>query len=395
MKLSNSRRSCYVKEVVVYMTVSLQIKNNKYYAVLNFKDTDGKRRQKWISLDMEVKNNKRKAEQALKKLVAEYEAKKIDIINKQSFSDFMNEWLKVIKTSVKITTYNGYKLHYDKHIKPYFDKLNVAITDLTPMHIQNYYNSKISEGLSASTVKRHHANIHKALDYALKMNIIPYNPADRITLPKREHYTGKFYDDIQLKRLMELCTNTPIESCVFLTINYGLRRSEVLGLKWSAVNFSENTITINHTAVSNVGGVIYADTTKTKASLRTLPLTDGVREYLLRLKAHQEAMEQQFGDCYHKSEYVCTYDDGREIRPDYVTHKFAKILAKSDDLPKIRFHDLRHSAASLLINSGFNLKEVQEWLGHSDISTTGNIYSHLQYSAKINMANRFNELLTK
>lgn len=119
-----------------------------------------------------------------------------------------------------------------------------------------------------------------------------------------------------------------------------------------------------------------------KASLRTLPLTNSVRDYLLKLKAHQEAMEQQFGDCYHKSEYVCTYDDGRKIPPDYVTHKFAKILAKSD-LPKIRFHDLRHSAASLLVNSGFNLKEVQEWLGHSDISTTGNIYSHLQYSATL------------
>lgn len=376
------------------MTGSLQQKNGKYYAVLNFKDTEGKRRQKWISLNMEVKNNKRKAEQALTKLIAEYEGKKIDVINKQTFSDFMGEWLKVIKASVKANTYNNYKLNYNKHIKPYFDKIGITVTDLTPMHIQNYYNSKISEGLSASTVKRHHANIHKALDYAMKMNIIPYNPADRITLPKREHYMGKYYDDIQLKKLMEICTNTPIESCVFIAINYGLRRSEILGLKWSAVNFKENTITINHTAVSNVGGVIYADTTKTKASLRTLPLTDSVRDYLLKLKAYQEAMEQQFGDCYHKSEYVCTYDDGREIPPDYVTHKFAKILAKSD-LPKIRFHDLRHSAASLLVNSDFNLKEVQEWLGHSDISTTGNIYSHLQYSAKINMANRFNELLTK
>lgn len=94
------------------MTGSLQIKNGKYYAVLNFKDNEGKRRQKWISLDMEVKNNKRKAEQALKKLVAEYEAKKIDVINKQSFSDFMGEWLKVIKASVKITTYNSYEVHY-------------------------------------------------------------------------------------------------------------------------------------------------------------------------------------------------------------------------------------------------------------------------------------------
>jgi len=376
------------------MTGSLQIKNGKYYAVLNFKDNEGKRRQKWISLDMEIKNNKRKAEQALKKLVAEYESKKIDIINKQSFSDFMGEWLKVIKASVKLNTYNGYKFHYDKHIKPYFDKLGVAVVDLTPMHIQNYYSSKISEGLSASTVKRQHANIHKALDYALKMNIIPYNPADRITLPKREHYTGKFYDENQLKQLMEICKGTSIESCVFLTVNYGFRRSEVLGLKWSAINFTENTITVNHTAVSTTSGVVYEDATKNKASLRTLPLTEGVKSYLLELMKYQKCMEKQFGDCYHKSEYICTYDDGRAIPPDYVTHKFNKILRNSN-LPKIRFHDLRHSAASLLINSGFNLKEVQEWLGHSNIATTGNIYSHLQYASKVNMAKRFNELLTK
>lgn len=376
------------------MTGSLQIKNDKYYAVLNFKDNDGKRKQKWISLDMEVKNNKRKAEQALKKLVAEYESKKTDIINKQTFSDFMGEWLKVIKASVKITTYNSYEVHYRTHIKPYFDKLGITVTDLTPLHIQNYYRSLISDGLSASTVKRHHANIHKALDYALKMNLIPYNPADRITLPKRERYTGKFYDENQLKQLMELCTNTSIECCVFLTINYGFRRSEVLGLKWSAVNFAENTITINHTAVPNTGGVVYEDSTKTKASLRTLPLTDSVKSYLLDLKAHQEYMKQQLGNCYHNSEYICRHDDGHEILPSYVTHKFADILNKSD-LPKIRFHDLRHSAASLLINSGFNLKEVQEWLGHSNIATTGNIYSHLQYASKVNMANRFNELMKK
>lgn len=376
------------------MTGSLQEKNGKYYAVLNFKDNEGKRKQKWVSLDMDVKNNKRRAEQALSKLVGEYEEKKTVTINKQSFSDFMGEWLKIIKPSVKITTFNGYMLHYNKHIKPYFDKLNVSVADLTPMNIQKYYNSKISEGLSASTVKRHHANIHKALDYALKMNIIPYNPADRITLPKREHYVGKFYDDVQLKRLMELCTNTPIESCVFLTINYGFRRSEVLGLKWSAVNFTDNTITVNHTVVSNVGGVVYSDTTKTKASHRTLPLTENVKNYLLELKERQENMRALLGNGYHESEYICTYDDGREIPPDYVIHKFAKILDKSD-LPKIRFHDLRHSAASLLINSGFNLKEVQEWLGHADVGTTGNIYSHLQYASKVNMANRFNELLAK
>lgn len=376
------------------ITGSLQIKNNKYYAVLNFKDKEGKRKQKWISLDLEVKNNKRKAEQALNKLIAEYESKKIDVYNNQTFSDFMNDWLKVIKLSVKITTYNGYKLHYDKHIKPYFDKLGVSVTDLKPMQIQEYYNTKISEGLSPSTVKKHHANIHKALEYALKLNIIAYNPADRITLPKREKYIGKFYNEQQLRELMKLCTGTPIESVVFIAINYGLRRSEILGLKWSAVDFDNNTITVNHTAVSNVGGVLYDDTTKTKASLRTLPLTENARKYLLDLKSHQDEMAQLMGNCYHKSEYICRYDDGREIKPDYVTHKFKKILNKSG-LPKIRFHDLRHSAASILINAGFNLKEVQEWMGHADVQTTGNIYSHLQYSAKINMAECFNDILSE
>ncbi len=106
-----------------------------------------------------------------------------------------------------------------------------------------------------------------------------------------------------------------------------------------------------------------------------------------KLKAHQEDMYLQFDDNYHKGEYICTYDDGREILPDYVTHKFAKILAKSD-LPKIRFCDLKHSAASLLINSGFNLKEVQEWLGHSNIATTviilyGHTHQSSQYSINI------------
>ncbi len=193
---------------------------------------------------------------------------------------------------------------------------------------------------------------------------------------------------------MELCKGTPIESVVVIAVNYGLRRSEILGLKWSAVNFTDNTISVNHTAVANVSGVLYDDTTKTKASMRTLPLTESMKSYLLKLKTHQEKMAELLGNGYHKSEYICCYDDGREILPYYVTHKFSKILEKSD-LPKIRFHDLRHSAASLLINSGFNLKEVQEWLGHSDVATTGNIYSHLQYSAKIDMANRFNNLLSK
>lgn len=371
------------------MTGSLQVKNEKYYAVLNFKDNEGKRKQKWISLDLEIKNNKRKAEQALKKLIVEYEKTKIIISNKQKFTDFMEEWLKTIRSTIKSTTYDGYCINFNKHIKPYFNQLNVTLDSLTPMHIQNYYNTMLEEGLSAKTIHKHHANIHKALDHALKMNIIAYNPADRVTLPKTKRFIGKFLNEAQLKQLLKLFESNEIESCVYLTVNYGFRRSEVLGLKWSAVDFDGNTISVRHTAVAKKGGTLYDDTTKTASSMRTLPLTENVKSYLIQLRKHQQEMKSLMGNYYIDNDYVCKFDNGKPFRPDYVSHKF-KVTLERSDLPVVRFHDLRHSSASFLLGAGFNLKEIQEWLGHNDISTTGNIYSHLQFSSKVSMAEKIN-----
>lgn len=371
------------------MTGSLQIKNDKYYAVLNLKDENGKRKIKWISLDMEVKNNKRKAEQALNKLIAEYDKNKIVATDKQKFTDFMEKWLELTKSSIKSTTHYGYCINFYTHIKPYFNKLNVTLDSLSPMHIQGYYNAMLEEGLSAGTIHKHHANIHKALDYAMKMNIIPYNPADRVTLPKRKRFIGNFLNEEQLKQLLVLFEGNEIEPCVYLTVYYGFRRSEVLGLKWDAVDFAKGTITVKHTALPKKGGTLYDDTTKNSSSMRTLPLTDNVRSYLIKLKEHQEEMRLTFGNCYNNNDYICKFDDGHLFRPDYLSHKF-KVTLERSDLPVVRFHDLRHSSASFLINAGFNLKEIQEWLGHNDITTTGNIYSHLQYSSKVNMAERVN-----
>ena len=343
-------------------------KKETHTEIQNFLDDYAKYRHD-INMGMEVKNNKRKAEQALNKLIAEYEKTKIIASDKQKFTAFMEEWLKTIKNTIKSTTYDGYCINFNKHIKPYFNKLNVNLDELTPMHIQGYYNDMLEEGLSATTIHKHHANIHKALDYAMKMNIIPYNPADRVTVPKKKRFVGGFYNGEQLKKVLELFKGNEIESCIFLTVHYGFRRSEVLGLKWDAVDFNNDTISVRHTALSKTGGTLYDDTTKTLSSMRTLPLTEGVKKYLIKLKAHQDEMRKVFGNCYNDNEYICKFDDGRLFRPDYVSHKFKTTIQKSD-LPVIRFHDLRHSAASFLIKSGCNLKEIQEWLGHSDIATT-------------------------
>lgn len=173
---------------------------------------------------------------------------------------------------------------------------------------------------------------------------------------------------------------------------YGFRRSEVLGLRWSSIDFKNNKIKVEHTAILVGAKTTYVDDTKTKSSFRTLPLISNVKEYLLKLKEKQKQDKEIFGDSYQDNDYICKWVDGRPILPNYVTQKFKEIITKND-LEPIRFHDLRHSSASLLIQLGFSLKDIQEWLGHGDVSTTGNIYTHLLFESKIEIGDRLQEQL--
>lgn len=172
---------------------------------------------------------------------------------------------------------------------------------------------------------------------------------------------------------------------------YGLRRSEVIGLKWDAIDFINDTIIIRHTVTTcNLDGksvTIAADSTKTKSSMRTLPL---VPAFKTKLMEHREAIEENkrlCGRSYCKAylDYICVDGMGNLIKPGYVTSAFPVLLRKNG-LRKIRYHDLRHSCASLLLANGVPMKQIQEWLGHSDFSTTANVYAHLDYNSKISSA---------
>ena len=170
-----------------------------------------------------------------------------------------------------------------------------------------------------------------------------------------------------------------------------MRRSEVVGLKWDAIDFERNTIEIRHTVtcvkLDGKKQLIESDTTKTKSSKRTLPLVPLFREKLLALQQEQEENRRLCGRCYNKQylEYICVDAMGNLLMPDYVSDSF-KLILHNFGLRPIRFHDLRHSCASLLLANGVPMKQIQEWLGHSDFSTTANIYSHLDYSSKISSA---------
>ena len=366
----------------------LHEKNGYYYIILNLTDSAGKRKPKWISTGLTIKGNKKRAEQMLMEERRKYANAKTgdDVL----FADFMEQWLEIVKSTVSIPTYSSYVNAVKSIIAPYFRKKKILLRDLQAHDIQMFYQEQLQR-VKASSVIHYHANIHKALKYAVKNDMIPSNPADKVERPKQDKFYGNFYDRDELNKLFEAVAGTKLELPVLLGAFYGLRRSEIVGLKWSAIDFEQNTITISHTVTScNLDGkcvIVAKDTTKTKSSRRTLPLVPYFHEKLLAVKAQQERNQKLCGRSYNREflEYICVDDIGDRFKPNYITSQFPKLLERNG-FRKIRFHDLRHSCASLLLASGVPMKHIQEWLGHSDFSTTANIYAHLDYSSKLKSA---------
>ena len=369
----------------------LREKSGYYYAVLNYTDSLGKRKTKWISTGLTIKGNKKRAEAILMDARRNFNPEEPKVMNGDIlFADYMEKWLDIIKSSVAVPTYASYSTTVKKIVAPYFREKEVTLKNLTAKDIQEFYLREL-ERVSASSVIHYHANIHKALKYAVKIDLIDVNPADKVERPKKDRYVGSFYDADEVNALFEAAKGTKLEFPILFGAFYGLRRSEAIGLKWDAIDFDQNTITIRHTVTScDLDGkriLVAADTTKTKSSMRTLPLVPFMRERLLALREEQKENRRLCGRSYIKDyvDYVCVNEIGDLIKPHYVTESFPKLL-KANGLRPVRYHDLRHSCASLLLANGVPMKQIQEWLGHSDFSTTANIYAHLDYSSKLTSA---------
>lgn len=369
----------------------LREKSGYYYAVLNYTDSLGKRKTKWISTGLTVKGNKKRAEAILMDARRNWGPEEPKVMNGDIlFADYMEKWLDIIKSSVAVPTFASYSTTVKKIVAPYFREKEVTLKNLTAKDIQDFYLKELQR-VSASSVIHYHANIHKALKYAVKIDLIDVNPADKVERPKKDRYVGSFYDADEVNALFEAAKGSKLELPILFGAFYGLRRSEAIGLKWDAIDFDQNTITIRHTVTScDLDGkrvLVASDTTKTKSSMRTLPLVPFMRERLLALKEEQQENRRLCGRSYIKEylEYVCVNEIGDLIKPHYVTESFPKLL-KANGLRHVRYHDLRHSCASLLLANGVSMKQIQEWLGHSDFSTTANIYAHLDYSSKLTSA---------
>ena len=307
------------------------------------------------------------------------------------FVDFLNSYLQVKKQQVEPITINAYTKQASC-ISNYFKNMRIKLKDLKPYHIEGFYRTLYERGLSGNSVLHYHILIRECLQYAFKNDFVNFNVAEKVDRPKTEGYKASFYSIEEIEKLFDCIKDNECKLPIMLTAMYGFRRSEVLGLKWEAIDFENKLVYVKHKIVeTRLDGKRYiqmSDKMKTKTSNRTLPLLPQAEELLLKQKALIEANKQMLGKCYNKKylDYVCVDNIGRLILPNRLTHNFIKII-KRNQLRHIRFHDLRHSCASIMLKKGVPMKQIQEWLGHADFGTTANIYSHLDYTAKQNSAN--------
>lgn len=379
------------------ITGHLEEKSGRWYAAVNHYDAEGKRHVKWYNLDVDAKKgNKKKAEANLDELLVKLNAgntflsetmtpaerEKHRIAN-SLVEDYFPEWLEDYKRNVANRTYEGYRQYVSGRIVPFFKGKGVTLKELTGDHLNKLYRELFENGLKGATIQRIHSIIHLGLKCAVKRGIIAFNAADQAERPKAQQFIASYYNEEEIKKLLEVSANDELHLIILLTAYYGLRRSEVLGLKWSAIDFTKKTICIRHKVVEEDVGIVGYDVMKTKSSYRTLPLLPFIEEELLKEKEKQKEMKQVMRSDYTKkyADYVNVDALGQLYRPNYVTTHFSVVL-NQNDMRHIRFHELRHSCASLLLAKHIPMKMIQDWLGHSDIQTTANIYSHLDAESK-------------
>lgn len=391
------------------ITGSVQINKGYYFIVFNMYNEYGKRKPEWHSTGLKVDNNERKnnqirkqAEKILNEELVRVNAEnsfsnKMNTIAKNSkysnmlFSDYMLEWLENIKPKVVQSTYIGYEQVIKGRLCPYFKSKKIKLIDLRPRDIQDFINYLYKQRLKGSTIAHYTSNMNTALKEAVIAEIIPSNPMDRIESVKKEVYIPEFYTDNELLDLIEVIKVQDLELPLTLGIIYGLRREEILGLTWNAIDFNNKSITIRKTVgrgkYDGVTQFLIKDIPKNKSSYRTLPMFDFIADLLKKYKEKYKQNEKIFGSTYitDYKDFICLMDNGELVKPDYVDRTFSRIL-KENGFRHIRLHDLRHSCATLLLRNGVPLPEIQKWLGHSNIVTTQR-YSHLDQNDKSIPAN--------
>lgn len=377
-----------------HFAASVQSKKGRLYAVMQVKK-DGTTKPVWRALGLPEGANKTKVNKAFREVVAQYEQEFWEEQERGGrppadipVYDYLVSYLKRVEPELQKNTIVSYRSMTNGKIRRYFQRRpQLTVGNLKPQDIQDFYQSLFADGVVANTVIHYHALLRRAFQQAFKEERIDANPFDRVGRPKKNKFHGENYTQEELLTLLHLARGDVIYPTILLAGAMGLRRSEALGVRWSRIDWEKRTVLLDTKIVeyreNGKKKVEPVEEMKNKSSRRTLPLPDPVVEMLQVQKEHREVYRKMFQGSYNTQylDYVCVNQLGELLRPSYVTDHFRELLEKYG-LRHIRFHDLRHTFASLLINQDVPLINVSNFLGHSDLSTTANIYAHLDKASK-------------
>jgi len=306
------------------------------------------------------------------------------------FSEYLQQWLILIQGSIRPNTLIQYSQIVRDHILPQLGR--IKLKDLRPDQIQILYSEKLRQGTSSRTVILIHAVLHKALKQAVRLGTIVANPADAVTRPKFRRKEMKTLSDMEAQKLLVAARGTSLEAVYWLAVSTGLRQGELLGLRWSDLDWKKQSLQIQRQLQRQALGLVFTEP-KSAAGRRMIILGTVTLE---KLRVHQNLQVEErklAGDTWQENDLIFPSSIGTPMDPSNLYHHFKRLL-KEAGLPDIRFHDLRHTAATLMLQQGTHPKIVQERLGHSDISLTLNVYSHVLPSMQEETAEKMDELLT-
>lgn len=323
---------------------------------------------------------KKQAEKEMNKILYEINNNVYVEANTKTFGAFLEEWLDTyIKPNKSPTTYAGYEKQVKNYIIPALG--NKKLQHLKTLDIQKFYNSLLEKSplsgkpMKPKTVQNIHMNVRAALSQALKLDLIKKNPAENVTLPKVKKYKAEIYDQEEVELLIKKVKDTDLEVPICLEVALGLRRGELLALKWQDIDFDNCKVKIRNNLVQ-VGNEIIIKEPKTESSIREIELPTTIIQLLKKERKKYIEKKMRLGKEFNDNDLIICKKNGDPFKPHSFTNKFRRFIARNN-LKTIRLHDLRHTNATLMLKYGINPKVAQQRLGHSSISTTMDVYSHV------------------
>lgn len=352
-----------------------------------------------------VEGNKRKyfygktrkeVQEKLAKALHEQQQGTLVETSKQSVEQYLTSWLEnTQRHSVRPRTYERYEEVVRLHIVPVLGKHQLQ--KLTVQHVQAFYAKKLDDGLSATTVGHFHNVLHKALENAVRWNLIPRNICDLASPPRRKRFEPHQLTLEQIKRLLAATEGHEMEALFKLALATGMRRGEIMGLKWQDIDFDAGVLQVKRVlsrVPSKLPGIGYVEAEpKTETSRRSIVVASFALEALKEHRVHQLEAKLKVGPAWQDHDYVFCTSIGTHLNPTRDILDQLKLLLKKADLPDIRFHDLRHCVATLLMGMGVPARVVQEILGHSNVTITLGVYSHVQPTMQREAVERLNRML--